>query len=293
MGPGGLLWSVGLRDCPTSTDTTTLEQTTYAGCRGAYGIAVDADGRCWLGEALQRLDPVTETWESPVDEDGNPISFSSGGITVDSHGNAYTGEYNNWGGGTSAYRIDGETLVATPLPGMGGHGWAVDFDGFVWSVDMMDAAHVIDPDTLEVEDVRPPFISPYTYSDMTGFQLQNTVTPAGIYERLFETCGENLQVHLAQLEWEAAVPEGTAVSFRLKHADSLQDLAGAPWIDVARIPSDVPPVDLDAVLTEAGVDTNEVGRFVMVEATLQSIDRLNRPTLSSFALRYSCFDPFG
>jgi hypothetical protein len=99
---------------------------------------------------------------------------SGGGITVDAFGNAYTGEF-GWGG---AYKIDGETMETTALPGMGGHGWAVDFDGYIWSVDMTNAAHVMDPETLEVEDVTPPFQSPYTYSDMTGFQLQNTVTPA-------------------------------------------------------------------------------------------------------------------
>ncbi|MBI2892047.1 MAG: hypothetical protein HYY06_00740 [Deltaproteobacteria bacterium] len=292
MGPNGLLWSVGLGGCPRSTDTTTLEQTAYEGCGGAYGIAVDSEGRVWIGSSVSRLTPEDDLWEYPLDEDGNQISVYGGGITVDAFGNAFTGEW-GWGGPGSAYKIDGETMVVTLLPGMGGHGWAVDFDGYIWSVDMQDSAHVMDPETLEVEDVRPPFVSPYTYSDMTGFQLQNTVTPAGVYERLFETCDADKQLHLASLEWVADVPAGSAITFRLKHADSIEELEAGAWIDVASVPPDESPVDLDAVLREAGVDTAALGRFVRIEVTLQSVDRLNRPTLTSFGIYYSCLDLFG
>jgi hypothetical protein len=292
MGPGGILWSVGLGLSPVATDTTTLEQTAYAG-GSAYGIAVDADGRVWIGSTVSRLDPETETWETPVDENGNAYPVSGGGITVDAHGNAYTGEY-AWGGGGSAYKIDAETMEVTLLPGMGGHGWAVDFDGFIWSVDMQDAAHVMDPETLEVEDVRPPFTSPYTYSDMTGFQLQNTVTPAGIYERMFETCESTEEsLHLSSLSWEADVPAGSAVSFRIKHGNTVEELDAMAWIDVGATPPDNSPIDLDLALQDAGVDTADLGHLVLVEVTLQSVDRLNRPVLYSFALSWSCSNIFG
>ncbi len=292
MGPGGILWSVGLGGCPVATDTTTLEQTQYQGCGGAYGLAVDADGRVWIGSSVSRMDPETEEWETPVDADGNAYPVYGGGITVDAFGNAYTGEY-GWGGGGSAYKIDAETMEVTLLPGMGGHGWAVDFDGFIWSVDMQDAAHVMDPETLEVEDVRPPFTSPYTYSDMTGFQLQNTVTPAGVYERMFETCETDASVHLSSLEFEADVPAGSAISFRLKHADTIEELDAMAWIDVGAVPPSASPIDLDAALTDAGVDTEHLGHLVMIEATLQSVDRMNRPILYSIALSWSCSDVFG
>jgi len=292
MGPGGLLWSVGLGLCPASTDTTTLDKTQYNGCGGAYGLAVDSNGLVWIGSSVSRLDPATETWELPVDQNGNVFSVYGGGITVDAFGNAYTGEY-QWGGGGSAYKIDGETMEVTTLPGMGGHGWAVDFDGYIWSVDMQDAAHVMDPETLEVEDVRPPFISPYTYSDMTGFQLQNTVTPAGVYERMFETCSPEEQVHLSSLDWVADVPAGSAITFRMKHSDAIDTLDQQPWIDVASVPPDASPVDLDEVLQAAGQDPAHIGHYVLIEATLQSVDRLNRPVLWSFVLSYSCSDLFG
>jgi hypothetical protein len=84
------------------------------------------------------------------------------------------------------------------------------------------------------------------------------------------------------------VPEGTGVAFRLKHGDSLEDLEAMPWIDVASAPPARTPVDLDAVLRAAGVDTNRFGHYVMVEATLASRDRHTRPTLYSFGISYSC-----
>ena len=278
VGPGGLLWSVGLGGCPVSTDTTTLEQTRYAcpgGRGGAYGLAVDSEGRVWMGSTVARLDPVTETWELPVGQ------AWGAGITVDAAGNAYTGE-----GGTG-YRIDAETMEVTNLPGMSGHGWAVDFDGFIWSIDMAtNGAHVMDPETLEVENVVPPFQYPYTYSDMTGFQLQNTITPAGIYQRLFELCEADQQVEIAQLSYEASVPAGTQILFRLRHAESLDGIENAGWIDIGHLPGDDSPIDVAARLEAAGV--TRLGHFIQIEATLQSVDRLNRPTLTSFAFNYRC-----
>jgi hypothetical protein len=281
MGPGGLLWSVGLGGCPVSTDTTSLEQTVY-GCGpngGAYGLAVDSEGRVWIGSGTSRLTPWEELWETPIG-----AQVSGGGITVDAFGNAYSGQF----GGNQAYKIDGETMETTQLPNMGGHGWAVDFDGYIWSVDMNNSAHVMDPETFEVEHVSPPFVGPYTYSDMTGFQLQNTVTPAGVYERLFEVCAPEETLNLSQLDWEADVPAGAGISFRIKHASAIEELQNMGWIDVGSIPADPSPIDVAARLVAAGVDVDHLGHFVMVEATLQSIDRLNRPTLHSFMLRYSC-----
>jgi hypothetical protein len=285
MGPGGLLWSVGLGGCPVSTDTTTLDQVRYA-CPpnggGAYGLAVDSEGRVWIGSSTARLTPEDESWELPIGG-----GRGGGGITVDAFGNAYTGEQ---GGG---FKIDGETMEVTDLPGTGGHGWAVDFDGYIWSVDMQDSAHVMDPDTFEVEHVRPPFIQPYTYSDMTGFQLQNTVTPAGVYERIFETCPNSEdKLSIAAVEYDAVVPAGSAVGFRLKHATTLEGLADVGWTDIGTAPNDTSPLDVEAKLIEAGVDIETLGHYVMIEATLQSIDRLNRPILNSFLLRYSCSDIF-
>jgi hypothetical protein len=284
MGPGGLLWSTGLGACPRSTDTTSLQQTRYEGCgRGAYGIAVDAEGRPWIGSDTARLDLDTLVWEHPVDADGEPISIGGGGITVDAFGNAYTGEWQH------GYKIDAQTMEATPLPGMGGHGWAVDFDGFIWSVELGGTtAKVMDPETFEVESVRPPFINPYTYSDMTGFQLQNTVTPAGVYQRVFETCDPEQRMRLTTLEWAADVPAGASVAFRLRHADTIDALEAMPWIAVASVPPARTPVDLEAVLSAADVDLTHIGQYLMIEATLTSVDRRNRPTLYSFGITYSC-----
>ncbi|MBI2898157.1 MAG: hypothetical protein HYY06_31685 [Deltaproteobacteria bacterium] len=280
MAPDGILWVVGLGGCPTSVDTTTLERTdwTCPAGEGAYGIAVDSEGRVWIGSTVARLDPFTETWESP------PANVTGGGITVDAEGNAWVGE---WG---SAWKVDGETMEATQIPNAGGHGWAVDYDGFIWSIDMgQNEAHVVDPDTFEVEDVTPPFNYPYTYSDMTGFGLQNTITPEGVVTQVFEGCPADQETHWADLGWLADVPAGTQIAFRVQTASTLEELGGEGFIDVATDPPDESPVSVGDALDAAGVPH---GRFLLLETRLRSVDRMNRPTFYSEYVDHSCSNIF-
>ncbi|MBI2892844.1 MAG: hypothetical protein HYY06_04780 [Deltaproteobacteria bacterium] len=274
MGPNGQLWLVGLSECPTRIDTTTLDRQDYA-CAPeyAYGLTVDGEGRVWIGGSVARLDPETEEWESPGAE------VSGGGIAVDADGNAYVGE--GWG---SAWKIDAETMETTSIPGAGGHGWAVDFDGNIWSIEMGDTGHVTDPETLETEDVRPPFVSSYTYSDMTGFQMVNATNPTGIYPHVFQAC-DGTGVHWRGLGFTADVEAGSELSFRVKTAASVEALATAEWVAVGIVPPDESPLAIDEALDRAGVDPAE---YLLVEATLRSINRQNRPTLSAIEVTRSC-----
>ena len=272
MGPGGILWSVALSGCPVATDTTTLEQTSYP-CPpeggGAYGLAVDSEGRVWIGNATARLVPATGTWELPA------AQVYGSGITVDDRGNAYTGE------GQGGFRIDGETMEVTPLPGMNGHGWAVDFDGDVWAVDLQaNSAHVMDPDTLEVTDVTPPFAYPYTYSDMTGVMLMNTIAPAGIYEHVLELgrCDEGS--FLDALAYDADLPAGGSLTLRLRSADTADLLVGEEWIAIGSAPADPSPIELDPRIAVGGV--------VAIEVTFATTEPAAKPTLARFALRTIC-----
>ena len=58
-----------------------------------------------------------------------------------------------------------------PLPNYV-HGVSVDFEGYVWGVSMNTEAYRVDPDA-GTWDVVGGLIGPYTYSDMTGFALNN------------------------------------------------------------------------------------------------------------------------
>jgi hypothetical protein len=284
LGPGGILWTFtaswgGL----AGIDTTTLDRVEVAFPAGEspYGITVDGDGRVWIGGSTARYDPSTEEWESP---DQN---VWGGGIAVDGNGDAWTGEMG------SAWHIDGETLEATSIPGSGGHGWAVDFDGYAWAIEWAGDATVVDPETLEVDERVTGFVGPYTYSDMTGFQLVNATNPVGTFPHIFQACDGAESVHWSRLTCDADVPAGTSISFRGRIADSVELLAAAQWIDLGQLPTVECPIDLDAVFASAGLPIEAVSdHYFELEATLASANRDGRPTLNVMGLDYSCEDIF-
>ena len=72
--------------------------------------------------------------------------------------------------------IDEETLEITgswPIGAAKMIGVAVDFEGYVWTVSQEEGAtYKFDPETHTMETVEIG-LEPYTYSDMTGVQLEN------------------------------------------------------------------------------------------------------------------------
>jgi len=70
--------------------------------------------------------------------------------------------------------IDRHTLeveYGIPLPSYV-HGVSVDDQGYVWGVSMGTSAYRVDPESGTWDTVNG-LIGPYTYSDMTGFALDN------------------------------------------------------------------------------------------------------------------------
>ncbi|MEM7159330.1 MAG: hypothetical protein AAF799_41210 [Myxococcota bacterium] len=137
-----------------------------------YGITVDHNGRVWLssmfGASAARFDPETETWDIV------PGSFTSqAGLMEHPSGQMWIGT------STGAIEVDVETLelgnVFVPAGGGEVKGISIDGDGFVWAVNGM--AHKFDPASGALEGTYNGLSSPYTYSDMTGWALQNTTCP--------------------------------------------------------------------------------------------------------------------
>lgn len=134
-----------------------------------YGITVDRKGRAWLTDPLHRFDPETETWEQ------GPVNAATG-IAEDSEGRMWMGD------GVNLTYVDRETLVqgeviqlpdqelpAANLP----RGIAVDVDGMVWAVRRIGIhAYRVDPNDPDNIAVYDGLDTAYTYSDMTGGQLQ-------------------------------------------------------------------------------------------------------------------------
>jgi hypothetical protein len=143
-----------------------------------YGITVDNMARVWLSGyaapyGAARFDPVTESWATAT---GFP-EVGQGGIQQGEDLRIWlsTGNGIAW--------VDPETLVVggsfdgaivTPNGTASGtvKGISLDVDGYVWSV-IGSGAKKTDPDTLQMVDAYTGLNGAYTYSDMTGWGLQN------------------------------------------------------------------------------------------------------------------------
>lgn len=149
-----------------------------------YGMTVDSQGRVWLeswvgsgSASAARFDPSDGSWALA----NNHVANAMSGIQEDSEGRmwmnywSYDGDSSNPG----LVYIDGETMqVSAPFGincgGSSCRGISVDLDGNVWSTAMaQNIAYRFNPTTLVV-DTYNQLVGPYTYSDMTGWALQNT-----------------------------------------------------------------------------------------------------------------------
>jgi streptogramin lyase len=149
-----------------------------------YGMTVDSQGRVWLeswtgsgGASAARYDPMDGSWALA----NNHVANAMSGIQEDSLGRMWM-NYWSYDGDSSdpgLVFIDGETMEVSDPFGIGCgnsacRGISVDLDGNVWSTSMgQNMAFRFNPDTLAV-DTYNGLVGPYTYSDMTGWALQNT-----------------------------------------------------------------------------------------------------------------------
>ncbi|MCH9686658.1 MAG: hypothetical protein K0V04_34820, partial [Deltaproteobacteria bacterium] len=144
-----------------NVDIDTLAVSTWNAPAGGYGMTVDQDGFVWTcASQVGRFDPVTETWQSAS-------TSGSGGCMADG-GNLL------WQAGSSLRGVNRMTLVVEetiPLPSYV-HGVSVDHEGYVWGVSQGQNAYRVDPATGNIDTVTG-LVNPYTYSDMTGFALNN------------------------------------------------------------------------------------------------------------------------
>ncbi len=137
---------------------------------GGYGITVDVDGNPWLTWPLRRFNVESETWdEVPID--------NSSGIAQDQDRLMWVTQ------GNALLWVDPDTLeIGDPIPlphpelpqEAMPRGIAVDVDNYVWVVRRRHQyAYRIDPSAPEELAVYDGLDTAYTYSDMTGGQLQN------------------------------------------------------------------------------------------------------------------------
>jgi hypothetical protein len=155
------------------------------------------------------------------------------------------------------YRLLGDTLevIRRVYLGPGGVGrWgfigaALDADGFAWAIDRAsDRAFRIDPDTYAAT-AFPVGRGPYTYSDMTGYQLRGVAPANGRYRHRFAGCGE--RTTWESIAWEADVGPDALFVIRARGARP-PDAPAAPYATVATVPPARAPVALAPALAPAG-----------------------------------------
>jgi hypothetical protein len=256
-------------------DGLTKKWTTIAPPPCAYGVAVDPKGRVWTsgGGCVARYTPSTSTWESLT------IGSSNRGLAVDAKGSVWVADTSF---GVHEISMDKLTsLKDVPMPGGSWVGMAIDFDGMVWAVNQgLSKATKIDPKTLAPKDISVGS-GPYTYSDMTGFQLRNAGSPFGKYYQTFMGCGPN--AIWKTVDWTAITGTGTSIVVRARVADTADLLKTATFIEVAKQPSDTPPIDLVAKMGDAGK-----GQWIELEFALSSTSSSTTPILSSISVNAVC-----
>jgi len=126
-----------------------------------YGMTVDQEGYVWTcSSTAARFDPSTETWDQ-ANVGGSGGCMSDGGDIL-------------WMASSPMIGINRQTLAveySIPLPDYV-HGVSIDYQGYVWGVSMNTNAYRVDPDSGTWDTVGG-LVGPYTYSDMTGFALNN------------------------------------------------------------------------------------------------------------------------
>jgi streptogramin lyase len=178
MDGNGSFWMVAMgctvMMCNLSQMNLETFETTIHRVPAGYGISVDGQGRVWTAGmgGVNRLDPVT----------GENVTYNTGltqfnrGIAVDNEGSVWVAVTH---GDVIEVSEDTVELIGTVSEAGPADvvGVAIDFQGYVWAVSQGgNAALKIDPDTYAVESF-PIGMGPFTYSDMTGYQLSIVEIP--------------------------------------------------------------------------------------------------------------------
>ena len=179
----GNFWMTNLvpgQDRMAMVDAETLEFKVIIPPITPYGMTVDTKDRPWLASWLAtgqasaaRYDPLLDTWDLAT----NNVAYVMSGIQEDAKGRMWMNywTYNNAMTGGIIY-IDRETMqVSEPfeISQCERRGLSIDLDGNVWTTGAgCNSAFRFNPDTKEVA-VYDQLDGPYTYSDMTGWALQN------------------------------------------------------------------------------------------------------------------------
>ncbi len=271
----GILWVAGIQDGIGAFDTRTR---TWRGnyvipaCSGgdsqAYGIAIDSAGNVWTG--TWNCDRLARLNRADFDA-GRPVTITtfqgSGmdntrGVAIDGDGFVWTvASFND-----RLYKFDPRTntFVGSYATCDQPTGVGIASDGTIWvgCYSSNNAYHHRADGSLIAGTNTGA--GPYSYSDLTGFQLRNFTAPRGFWRQVFD-CGFT-GCSFDQATWTASVPASTTLTARFR--TSTNNVDWSAWSGTYT----TSPAALDLPL----------GRYLQVELQMTtSVDEVS-PVLTSF-----------
>lgn len=234
----GVLWSASLGGIlgkieNTSSNTGPYPVSSFGG-PGNYGIALGADpvdGRTivYLGgssNSYTRFDSGTNAFSSPA-----ATWYSSLGVNTDGDGNILVSKSN---GGVAKFAPNGSVIWDKPAQSgtaSDSRGIMPDANNDIWQVHL-GASRIskfkgTDGTAL---GYLPSGLSPYTYSDASGFAAANITVSTGTWSVIQN--GGALGTQWGTVSWNATVPAGASVTARVRTADSIAGLAAQSFTDV-------------------------------------------------------------
>jgi|GEM_PF-821249 len=239
-----------------------------------YGIAIDPFGNVWEASGtaggVHRFNTSTESYNYSSGDLGRGYTRGVAiSVIRDGEGNVTESKvfaaHHTWSGGTlatlryvSVFNIDPITQAVTALPPIdlatdgqprGAVGVALDSNNNLWAVNQSTStASKVDTTTNTVIGEYNVGLTPYTYSDMSGYALKTITAPSGYYRTIYNgwpgatTLWDKIIV-------EATLPGNgiTRLEVRYRTADSEINLSGEAWVGpFGPFPPDTFPLDIDA-----------------------------------------------
>jgi hypothetical protein len=261
-------------------------------CSGEYpyGITVDLRNRVWVGIYYEgtgccaRYDPADGTWFGISTRGGG---WGVRGIAADADGTIWASLHTpSSGGAIASFNMDdGSGLVVRDIAGVIPVGIGVDELGHVWTVNQTSSNVTRLTKATGALEEFPVGPNPYTYSDFTGYQ-RRLMTPRGTWTRDYERCAVDSFDRWGELTWDADVPAGATLTIAAASADAAADLGSATPVTLAVVPSDAPPVDLEAAFAAAGQPSR---RFLRVTVSLEASPDRASPVFRSIDVQWHCY----
>jgi len=253
----------------------------------SYGIVVDANNHIWYGGWADG--GIKEVIYNEATDDITVInhSFSGGGagrgIAVDSEGNIWcafstsnrVGKFDSNGNEIGNYSSNGSNPI----------GIGVDSENEIW---------VINRDSSNNQAVelyqngvkkgsQNTGSKPYSYSDLTGFNLRNIVSPSGSFKTIVDTKREDAVYD--SISWVGSTPGGSSIKARARVSNNRNYFLLSDGEPNAPKWSNFVTVSGGALTWPGGIKPS--GRYVQIEVVM-NIGATNddKPSLSSIKVNW-------